>query len=347
MQRGKDCQPGDKVRFLHEKGEGIVTKLTKEFVYVDIGDGFELPMLFHDVIIMEKAKKQPPVPEPELEKVVSEPAPNEKLRKSTDLTKGVYLAFAPVNQKVLLTGDLKIYLINYTNLGMMYTLFLAKDKDSNPSYSGSVEPASAVLIDTLERQELLRFTKGNFQCIFTNTSSRGLPAPYSTSIEIKEGRFFKEDMYLNNSLLGENTLTSLLVRMDELGWISLNADEGFFQKEASHGHSTVIENLGVIGKYKTGPGEAEVDLHIEKLVDNSESLSDSRKLKLQIDFFEECVDSAIEHSYRKVVFIHGVGVGILKMEIHKLLRSYENLEFRDAPIAKYGIGATEVLLNNK
>jgi hypothetical protein len=345
MQRGKDCRPGDKVRFLHEKGEGLVTKLTHEFVYVDIGEGFEIPMLHNDVIIMERA--QPELPSSEVTAPIIQSSPKEKLRKSADIPKGIYIAFAPLNQKVLLTGDVKVYLMNYSKLGLMYTLFLTRDKTMSPSYTGSVEPASAVLIDTVDRQELSRFSRGVFQTIFTGMMPGGIPAPYSTRMEIKEGKFLKEDMYMSNPLIGMNALTSLLVRMDELNLIPLNADDSFFRKESGQGHSRMIEDFGFIGKFKTGPGEAEVDLHIDKLIDNIEAVSDAGKLKLQLDFCKQCIESAIEHSYKKVVFIHGVGVGILKMEIHKLLKQYDDLEYRDAPIAKYGIGATEVLLFSK
>jgi hypothetical protein len=345
MQRGKDCRPGDKVRFLHEKGEGLVTKLTHEFVYVDIGEGFEIPMLHNDVIIMERA--QPELPSSEVTAPIIQSSPKEKLRKSADIPKGIYIAFAPLNQKVLLTGDVKVYLMNYSKLGLMYTLFLPRDKTSSPSYSGSVEPASAVLIDTVERQELSRFSKGIFQSIFTGTISGGIPAPYSTRMEIKEGKFLKEDMYMSNPLIGMYSLTSLLLRMDELNLITLGTDDRFFSKEAGEGHSKLIEDFGIIGKFRTAQGEAEVDLHIDKLVETPETINDAAKLKLQLDFCKECLESAIEHSYKKVVFIHGVGVGILKMEIHRLLKQYDNLEYRDAPIAKYGIGATEVLLFSK
>jgi len=63
---------------------------------------------------------------------------------------------------------------------------------------------------------------------------------------------------------------------------------------------------------------------------------------LQISFFRQCLDAAITKQIKKVVFIHGVGAGLLKKEINDILKSYSNLEFEDASILKYGIGATEV-----
>ena len=45
---------------------------------------------------------------------------------------------------------------------------------------------------------------------------------------------------------------------------------------------------------------------------------------------------------QKIIFIHGVGIGRLKSEILKILQQYPNLHYFDAPLSKYGVGATEV-----
>ncbi len=49
------------------------------------------------------------------------------------------------------------------------------------------------------------------------------------------------------------------------------------------------------------------------------------------------------------MFIHGVGEGVLRYELHRLLKEYEGqLKFYDADYQKYGIGATAVhLFKNK
>ena len=54
------------------------------------------------------------------------------------------------------------------------------------------------------------------------------------------------------------------------------------------------------------------------------------------------LDFAIRKKIQKVVFIHGVGEGILKEELHYLFKRYENAKYYDADYQKYGMGATEV-----
>jgi dsDNA-specific endonuclease/ATPase MutS2 len=44
----------------------------------------------------------------------------------------------------------------------------------------------------------------------------------------------------------------------------------------------------------------------------------------------------------KIVFIHGVGEGVLREELYAVLRRYDNITFYDADYKLYGIGATEI-----
>ena len=85
-----------------------------------------------------------------------------------------------------------------------------------------------------------------------------------------------------------------------------------------------------------------VDLHIEKLVDSTKGMSNYDMLNLQLDTAKRQLDFAIKQRMLKMVFIHGVGEGVLKMELYTLLRRYDNLQFYDADFKTYGFGATEV-----
>jgi dsDNA-specific endonuclease/ATPase MutS2 len=46
---------------------------------------------------------------------------------------------------------------------------------------------------------------------------------------------------------------------------------------------------------------------------------------------------------KRFVVIHGVGKGRLRDEIRKQL-SADNIEHYDAPLSKYGFGATEIII---
>ncbi len=100
-------------------------------------------------------------------------------------------------------------------------------------------------------------------------------------------------------------------------------------------------------KEKKSKGEIpppEFDLHIEKLVKNYRGMSNYDILTLQSETAKRHIEFAIRNRIPKIVFIHGVGEGVLKSELDFMLGRYENIDFRDGNYQKYGQGATEVFI---
>lgn len=102
----------------------------------------------------------------------------------------------------------------------------------------------------------------------------------------------------------------------------------------------------VLLQHEVARGEAEVDLHIEMLCENPGALAPHEAFQTQMRYFRTCMNHAIMNHYQKVTFIHGAGKGILKDEMLKELKQYSGLHYFDAPMSKYGAGATEVYFGN-
>ena len=118
---------------------------------------------------------------------------------------------------------------------------------------------------------------------------------------------------------------------------SFNLNEVKMQKEIPKPRSFVKEK-----KSKQDNPVPEFDLHIEKLVKNYKGMNNYEILTLQSETAKRHVEFAIRNRIPKIVFIHGVGEGILKTELDFLLGRYEMITFQDANYQKYGLGATEV-----
>lgn len=91
-------------------------------------------------------------------------------------------------------------------------------------------------------------------------------------------------------------------------------------------------------------GVAEVDLHLHELIEDQRSLSHGEKLEFQVRYFERSLESAIRDGKRKLIVIHGIGEGKLREEVRRLLQFYDNVQFHDADMRRYGSGATEVII---
>ncbi len=99
-----------------------------------------------------------------------------------------------------------------------------------------------------------------------------------------------------------------------------------------------------LNKKERNAPKMEVDLHINQLIKSSKGMTNHEMLNLQLETAKRQLEFAIHKRIQKVVFIHGVGEGVLKEELHYLFRRYENLKYYDAEYQKYGTGATEVYI---
>ena len=137
-----------------------------------------------------------------------------------------------------------------------------------------------------------------------------------------------------NKLLNINDTSNLL---DSIGRI--NVSEISKEKEIPKARSFVKEK-----KSRHEIPAPEFDLHIEKLVPNKRGMSNYDILTLQTETAKRHIEFAIRNRIPKIVFIHGVGEGILKSELDFLLGRYDNIAFAEANYQKYGQGATEVFI---
>jgi dsDNA-specific endonuclease/ATPase MutS2 len=87
----------------------------------------------------------------------------------------------------------------------------------------------------------------------------------------------------------------------------------------------------------------EVDLHIQNLTTTTRGLDNYDMLTMQLETAKRKLEFAIKNRIPRVVFIHGVGEGVLKSELEFLFKKYP-VEWYEASFQKYGLGATEVYI---
>jgi dsDNA-specific endonuclease/ATPase MutS2 len=88
----------------------------------------------------------------------------------------------------------------------------------------------------------------------------------------------------------------------------------------------------------------EVDLHAEKLFPSLRNINPYEILDRQLDTARRQLEFAMSKRIQRVVFIHGVGQGVLREELRTLFRRYEGIQYKAADFRVYGEGATEVYI---
>jgi hypothetical protein len=88
----------------------------------------------------------------------------------------------------------------------------------------------------------------------------------------------------------------------------------------------------------------EIDLHLHEITDMDIRLKNAQLIEIQLSHFRKMLSLTMDAKMRKIVFIHGVGEGVLKAEIRNALDMTTNCTYFDADYQRYGYGATEVNL---
>ncbi|MEI6899101.1 MAG: DUF2027 domain-containing protein [Bacteroidota bacterium] len=336
---------------MNSTGGGIVTKIIdSRMVAVEVEGGFELPILCSELIRMNNTEPaaryfdenfnieksnisvEEKILSPDDEVVSQLPANLVKTRKSED----ILLAFIPHEQKWLISGMVDIMVINNSSYDLLYNIFLMQENGSflGKDY-GSLGPDSKLLIDTVTRETLALWCQGCIQFLFHKETTRQVLPPFNSEFKISGKKFYQEASYKDSPYFGEKAL-----------FIKVLSLSGYFDSKKPPIRKIKPEMSGdsasLIEKHSIAPLEAEVDLHIHELLDESDSIDKDAILDYQKNYVEQCLDSAVARHYRKITFIHGVGNGVLRKALIEILERSSGWQFYDAPMQKYGVGAIEV-----
>lgn len=353
---------GDQVKFLNAVGGGVVTKvLDTRMVLVADQDGFEMPTLNAELIKIDPDnagarffKEEFRIPESTHREMIAkaESALHHPVDEGDSLdprvirnrtSEEIFLAFIPHDQKWLITGMVDIFLINNTSFDVIYNLF---HRTSPGHYTGvdygSLFANSRYLVTTVNRENLMYWTEGSLQFMFHKEQLETVVPPFNSDFQIDGKKFHKEGAYRESSLVKEKGIVIRLLSLT--GYIEETRPKPAESRIHASPHSGTPrkETLSIIFSHQTEPRKAVVDLHIHELMEDPSNLEKSEILDFQKNYFIRCLDTAIANNFLNVVFIHGVGNGILKGALTDHLKKTGGIEWFDAPMALYGIGAIEV-----
>lgn len=154
---------------------------------------------------------------------------------------------------------------------------------------------------------------------------------------------------IDNNLISIETLDGMLFKFDEKELVKIEVEQHELSKFSDINNNFLKEKTTEVKKknsfFKKQKQEflMEIDLHINKLTKSVKGLDNYDMLNLQLDTAKRKLEFAIHKRISKIVFIHGVGEGVLKSELHSLLSKYP-VKYYDASYKQYGLGATEVYI---
>ncbi len=341
---------GDKVKFLDDVGGGIVKGfIGKNMANVENEDGFEIPypvsMLINvdDPLLTRESSKKEEIVQPEVVETVSKRDSGGMILEGRD-SPDFYFCFVPYDPQKPLERDIELFFINDSNYNLLVRYAHLKERSFQTLFYGKIVSNSKILLESIGQNDLADLPEYIFQVIYFRDDETDWRQPFSQKIRISPVKFYKESSYQFYDFLGQK---ALVLRVTE------NILQGEPYKLTDEDFKKVLKDKEIrqekkVFQVKKVPEIIEIDLHINELIDNTAGLSNKDILDIQINKVEQEMRSAIPSASKRIVFIHGVGQGILKQEISKLLKKkFPKYSFHDASFKEYGYGATMVILKKK
>jgi hypothetical protein len=339
-------QTGDDIIVLHSNEEGkVIEILNDKMVMIEVrGVKFPAYMDQIDFPYFYRFTKNKIVEPKKKERTFIDDIPKEKIKKTQSAPnqikaeKGVWLSLIPkfilddFNDEIV--ESFKIHLINQTNKAYHFNYEQQLLGNINFELKNEAMPFHDFYLHDISFENLNDSPAFNFD--FSLVTSEKNKAPhFETSLKLKPKQVFKriEEMKEKN----EPTISYQLFDQypdklyeDKFEVSSLVA-KGYKVYEANK----IRQNLE--------PARSVVDLHIEKLSNNWQQLSNLEILSIQLREFEKWFDLAVAHRQSNLIIIHGVGKGKLKEEIHDLLKLRREVKsFINQYDPRFGYGATEI-----
>ncbi|SMG38905.1 Smr domain-containing protein [Marivirga sericea] len=325
-------QIGDRVRLMKGTEEGIVVKmLDKSLVEVEIEDGFAIPVLESELVVVSSDESTAfDTPNYESQK----PSKQKTVYEKPNQLKGFHLAIIPLNDHLN-----SIYFLNPSSEDVLLMANEVNGKNeektilSEKIFAEKFTKITERNMDHLNTWAPLSFT------ILTENSKWSIPMrPEKIIVKIKSKHFQKEKgeiPFLNKKgyLIALNQSHKETVEPEKIDIDKLR-DSFFTSKEETKDYRNTKK-----GTAKT----PEIDLHIETIDPYYENLPKEDILRIQLSKFEEKLNEAFVAGLDEIIFIHGVGNGVLRDNIHKQLSQHHNIQFfKDTHKEKFGYGATLV-----
>lgn len=139
---------------------------------------------------------------------------------------------------------------------------------------------------------------------------------------------------------------SELIKINDDNSINYNIDENTIQNKVN---TPIKSSTNILTPYITNTKYqyervVEIDLHLEELVEFPNKLENWQKLHTQLQHAKKCMSAAYNEKVKRIIFIHGKGTGVLKIELRNMLSNYDNIIVKDADYQEYCTGATEVII---
>lgn len=332
-------QIGDIVLILHSNEEGrVVDIINDKMLMVDVkGISFPVYMDQVDFPYFRRFTEKKLFPAKKEKRFVDD-IRKEKPSQDKRTADGVWLTFLPVMDMDefgdVVVEELKLHLINRTETPYKFVYKLHFFGKPDFELKNTIQPFEDFYLHDVEFADLNDSPSFEFDFSLLQPDKKKAEH-FESSVKLKPKQLFAkiEELKEKNQAtfsqrLFENYPDKVIEDTVEMGKL---AAKGYKIYEASK------------ARQHLEPARSVIDLHIEKLTDDYRRMSNYEIVSLQLKTFEKYYHLAVAHHQPSLIVIHGVGEGVLRDEIHDILRLKKEVKsFVNQYHPNFGYGATEI-----
>ena len=332
-------QIGDIVLILHSNEEGrVVDIINDKMLMVDVkGVSFPVYMDQVDFPYFRRFTEKKLFPAKK-EKQFVDDIRKEKPSQDKRTADGVWLTFLPVMDMDefgdVVVEELKLHLINRTETPYRFVYKLHFFGKPDFELKNTIQPFEDFYLHDVDFADLNDSPSFEFDFSLLQPDKKKAEH-FESSVKLKPKQLFAkiEELKEKNQatfsqLLFKNYPDKVIEDTVEMGKL---AAKGYKIYEASK------------ARQHLEPARSVIDLHIEKLTDDYRRMSNYEIVSLQLKTFEKYYHLAVAHHQPSLIVIHGVGEGVLRNEIHDILRLKKEVKsFVNQYHPNFGYGATEI-----
>lgn len=337
-------KPGDKVRMLHDRAVAKILQVyPKGRLLILIDDFIEEEVDVKEVVPMT-------APPPQLSKrEQAARALNEKAAQ-TDLKTGIYFAIDVEDER-----KVQYYLVNHSPYGAVFALSGVQNGKAAGKVQGMLDPATAQILFRGKLSEWETHSDLLFQFIYFSEDPAPVMLPAHAPFRLRNKHFMQppqQNPYTPVPSRLVCLLTEQQIKDSEYEKPETETEPAPEPELAEEAQNYQMEEKPRVLDFEPLTPEEwrehdcpdnVIDLHIEKLVADPNQLYPSAMLNLQLQEFEKCMSLAVANGLKEICFIHGIGAGKLKKELHRRLKGSPYVrEFKVDDSGRFGFGATKV-----
>ena len=319
-------QIGDIVSIIHSKENGeVVDVINDKMLMVKVGS-INFPV-YKDQIEFFQSKQL------KIDSVIK----HKQLAITSE--EGVWVKIVPVlamnELGEELVKKLKISLSNSTQQALRFLYKLSYKGNQKLEIKDKIPAMQEIFLNDIFFEEISDYPFLQFEFSLVENDKKKKQQQHSVSLKLKPKQFFlkMEELRLKNN--------------DSFSFLLFNEFPNKVEEFKPEYDSVLLQkNIFEVSKTRESLRlpRSVIDLHIEKLTENYQQMSNLEILTLQLKALEVEVELSIAHLQPSLIVIHGIGKGKLKNEIHAWLQNRTEVKsFVNQYDSRFGYGSTEII----